>query len=568
MKKLYITLLATSTALLALTSCSSVELGDFGQPAIPDVPVIGDYSPSVIQSDISQAAASGPATVFTSADRARLEVVSQAYPRTIRLLEDMLADIRSNSPDKTVAPEIQLFNSKRPNAYALNQNLIVISTGLLETIQEFYADDKYAQDQSLAFILAHEYAHLLYRHPEKYSKAEKAIKISDTIQAGYGLMKTAQAAHLEYGGGSRSDYVEAEKAFMSAAIASPWIEAELYRFVYAPYTKREEQRADYLASDLLVATEVYNGRSGAKPIRSIYTQYDSQAMEDLRGLSKDVQETSTKAAAEIVAVAPSAAFSSSGAEAFGGYARNRMFMAGLEVTARTLKRRLDRNEVHLYYGAGQRVDAIEGYYEKHYPGVGMQVTDSVAAAFNALDAFKKENTPAAVARTAMTFLARGDIEGARRALATVTSGDRMSNMQYLLASGSVAFAAGDLFEAERLFSRATNRSDAPIRAFKNLASTYIRQGNGDRAIETLDRGAVRFSVEEFILGKMEALLSLGRTEEVLIAFEDCKRTGDDQLIKRCQSIANSALPETEESNGFDELSNTFRDGLGGILNRP
>lgn len=177
--------------------------------------------------------------------------------------------IRTNSPVSSINPEVQIYNTKLPVGHAINQNLITLSMGLFTAISEFYRGDNKIQTQALAFILAHEYAHLLYDHPKKYKEKKKQTDVLGFLTKSYDVMRSANTIQRNYTGSTAPGFHKAEQGIMAGIVASPWIEAELYRSTYAPYRKKEEMKADFMAFDLLQPgpsqEETYDPMLGAEP---------------------------------------------------------------------------------------------------------------------------------------------------------------------------------------------------------------------------------------------------------------------------------------------------------------
>lgn len=552
-----------SAQLVALISAvlMTISVAEAKKPKLPDARVITQYEkPYTIETSTSNlSAGSGQETSFTQADLSRIGVVSDSYPKTIAIMESILQDIRANSPDQSINPKVQLFNSASPEARAINSDLIIIATGFFSMISEHFPDEK-QQSDALAFILAHEYAHLLYGHPRLYKERQDDTVITDDLTTGYQMMKTVQATHSQIGGTNNEAFYSAEKAYMGATVASPWIEAELYRAVYAPYVKEQELLADFMASDLLSDPEnpntKFDSRSGSSPIRSLYKSYDDSMRGKLKNLAKDVEKTMHTEVKNMTVAAPAAAVNSiNGGTNFGAQMTKHLKSAGVRFGLGKIKQRLDRKNVHLYYSAKDRVKAIHDYTDLFYPAREETLSGGDLAMFGISGTFAAEHTPSSAATQAMTFLARGDIDGAANALDQVTEEKRFDNIQYLVASADVALAQLELEKAIALYRQAIRRIDAPVRAYSSLSKAHMRAGNDDKVIEALDLGARKFSEHEFIVQKIDAQIALGRNEDALMTLQYCQSLGDESLYEQCEHAAEAAMPkppadENENSGGF------------------
>jgi len=441
--------------------------------------------------------------------------------------------------------------------------LIVIATGFFSMLGENFPEAE-MQSHALAFILAHEYAHLLYDHPNKYKEKLEQTVITDDIAGGYQVLKQVQATHNQLGGKNNKAFNKAEIGFMGAAVASPWIEAELYRAAYAPYVKAEEQLADFMATDLLLdidtADTKFDAKTGASPIRAIYKSYDSSAKGRIKAIAKDVEKTMRNETKNMVTAAPAQVLN--GQTNFGAQIKNRLKRIGAGYAWKQVKSRLDRKNVHLYYSANDRVDAIDTYADLYYPPRIEQATDADLALFGIATIFNAEHTPGSAAQQAMIFLSHGDIDGAIKALASVTKKSRFNNIQYLVATADVTFAQGNLSEAIKYYRQAIRRIDAPLRSFSSLSKAHLRAGNDAKAIEALDIGAKRFSEREFIVQRIGAFAALNRKEEALATLLKCQAFEDKALSKKCDLAAEPAKPkaEKEKKGPLD-----FGGGIGGAI---
>lgn len=540
---------------------------------IPTSRVIEGYKKPVQQAEetIGTTPGSGQYTTFTRADLSRIGVVSSAYPGTIQKMKLILQDIRKKSPDKSITPDVQLFNSIAPEARAINRDLVVVSTGFFAMLGENFSDVR-QQEDALAFILAHEYAHLLYDHPRSYKEVEESTIITDDLAKGYQVLKTVQSTHYSIGGTSNQGYIEAEKGFMAATVASPWIEAELYRAVYAPYRKEQELLADFMAADLISDVEEGGSKfdvvSGSSPIRKIYKSYDNSARGRVKQISKDLEKTVKEETAVMVAAAPATIVNEiqgSGMN-FGQqmtiHAKRGLTKFGLG----QVKKRLDKSQVHLYYSARDRVSAIHEYSDQFYPRRKEEVSSERLALLGVVEQFDKEHTAGAAAEQAMIFLARGDVDGAKNALEQVTSSNRFENIQYLLASADVALARLELEKAISLYRQAIRRVDAPVRAYLSLSKAHLRAGNDAKVIEALDLGARKFSVREFIVAKIDAYVAIGKKQEALTTLHQCRSLNDSDLYARCEAAA-AALFETNEPKNDRILDNDVGRALGGLIKK-
>jgi len=566
--------LVITTALSFIFSSTMFVSAQAKKLKIPENRVIEVYQiPDLSEAGGTVAAGSGPGGPNDPADLSRYQVTSKTYAGTILTMQGMLDEIRKKSPDKTLNPKVRIFNSAKPEGRAINRDLIIISTGLIQALTGQGPIIKEAPEKldisdtdglsSLSFILAHEYAHLLYGHHILYKQKEDETRgFTKLIAGSLQVMHTAQSLNREFGGGLNKEFVQANKTLNAAAISTPWVEAELYRYSYAPFRKQAEQMADYMASDLLSNPDnpspKYNAQRGAQPMRGLYKIYDNSVKAQMKRLAKDAGKTATVASKQMAASAPLVALNGGDV---GAFLSANLKAVAIAFGAKQLLGRLSKKRTHLYYSAEKRVDAIDEYYGAFYPVKNEKASAAQMAANMAFAAmFEKENSAAAAADQAIVFLTRGDIEGAAKALASVTGTEKYTDTKYITASGHVTFAQGNFGAAISNYNKVKNKGDVTEQVFRRLSQSYMLQENPEMAISTLDEGMQTFSTETYIAEKIGLLVVLERDEEALVVYEQCVALGDKKLAKVCKTQAKPILETETEDDGLLK-------GVGGLLKK-
>ncbi len=550
-------------------------------PKIPEQTVISTYSPPTIDtSGASAYAGSGPLDPQDPLDLRRYETTSRTYSATIRMLDQIMLEVMQAAPVKSIRPKIRVLNQQKVEAKAYGTDLIIVSTGLLKALTSANVPedvkekdlDKFqfseeAKLNSLAYILAHEYAHLLYKHPIIYQQKEEETKgFTKAIGAGIQLLHATQTLNAQIGGTNMNqEFNDANKVLYGAAVASPWVEAELYRFQYSPYVKDAEQMADYMATDLLTSSTFgppkYNAEDGAQLLRGLYEAYDDSVDAKLKRLGKEAADTAKDASLKMAATAPNVALSGGDV---GSFMEGHLKLAITTFGLKKLFGRLNKGKVHLYYSSDKRVDAVEEYFDAFYTAETPEMSASSLAFFEKFKStFTEENTPAAAAEQAMEFLAKGDIEGALKALQSVTSADRLQNTQYLKASGDVAFANAQFGQAISYFNQAKLKGDVDMQVFRDLSKSYMMLENETMAINALDEGMEKFGTEAFIVEKISLLVILNKDEEVMTTYAACKALPDEDIVKECYKTAKPVLEPDKGKGGFlKSIGDTVKDTTG------
>ncbi|MEM7217010.1 MAG: M48 family metalloprotease [Pseudomonadota bacterium] len=529
------------------------------KPKIPADRVIDSYSPDAVEqaTGATISVGSNPGEAFDKSNLSSLDIVNSGYPRTLKKIRSVMGYIVERSPVPTLRPKVQIYNNPRPDAQAVHQGLIVVSTGYLDMVANEIEDQQLGAD-ALAFVLAHEYAHLLYAHPSAYKKKLESTKIQDDVQRGFALVHEMHTLDAKITGKNREEFGKAKNVLMGAQIAAPWIELELYRASYAPYVREAEQQADYLATDLLFRDNKdgpkFNAAAGASVFRSIYKSYDDSIQARMRKLGTAMRNTALDASKLVAASAPSVLFDGAN---FRSTVRRSLLLSAAPRVLNGLKQRFNRNSVHLYYSAGQRVDAIDGYADKFYTTYEDSIDPSLALALGLTEAFQEEHTPGTVAEQAFTYLIEGNVEGARAALESY-KGDASRHLQYVMASAAVSFAEGNMSRAIFWYRIAIRRPerDAPYNAYTGLSKSHYRNDSPSKALESLDIGMNRHGTEVFILDKLELLVAMRDIEKTEAALQTCADLKDQELYEQCFTITRPLL------NPIDDSASEEKQGVG------
>ncbi|MGB6318193.1 MAG: hypothetical protein WBG08_06110 [Litorimonas sp.] len=527
------------------------------KPKIPEARVIDTYEYPDVDLPAPEAGAEAPAfgpglaARYSPEDMARMEEISRQYRGTVIFLEGILRDIRRNSPRPEINPRIMITDNLRPNASAPSKDLILVSVGLLNVLSgvEPYNHDNQTEEapvyldlpledrhNALAFHIAHEYAHLLFQHPIIFAKREKDTRIfTDLVAAGFTGLAIANEVNGMTGGGMSSEISDAAKVLRSSAVATPWIEAEMRRYAFAPFRKDAEQLADFMAMDLLASPDdpepKYDPSKGAQPLRSIYEEYDDSLKAKMKALSKEVEATLERSAERIANVAPAALL---GGGNVGQASLNMLKLGAIEFGAKQLIGRLDKDKIHLYYRASKRVDAIDEYNALFYDAQVEAADAQLAGQFASfMDTYTQEHSAPAAADRAMALLGLGDVEGAEKALRSITDGSGANNTDYVSADGHVAFAQGNYIVAASHYERVRHKADVSVEVYSQLASSYLYSNQPEQALRTIDAGMERFSFEQFAFRKIGILLDLERNDDALGVNGRCQAVESKSVRKDC-----------------------------------
>ena len=543
---------AGSAALaLSLLSWGFAAPAEAGRASLPDRPVI-----ETVGTGSAATGASGGASHFgmSATDLARQDIVQSDDAATSAEVNKLMGVLRSNSPTPNAPISVHIISDPRPNAHTLDGGNIVVNDGLLRALRT-----REEKNDALAFILAHEYGHSLFNDPASQVEHAKSLEgVGDSVSLAAQL-----AGASRYGAGAASGCGAPSQSPLNAlagqAMTGDWLKSELYRASYGPFSREAETRADFFAVDLLVKAKM-NPVAGSRPIEDLFQSYDDTLRKRLEGQIKTVGTAMEGSMKQLGQCAPgllqSAVYGGSMESQIKGYMTGQLigWMNGM------VKARGNKENVHLYYSADERVRAIRAYSDKFYPG---QIADSSAdlAAFGGTDAFSKfsnKEMTASAADQIVDLNAQGRFQ---EAMALVRQNEHTpagQSMQFLVGAGTAAKGTGDTKQAITYFDAAAKKPEAIAVVYRQLAVLQLDDGQADKAIATLDRGEAKIKdPAQFIVTRITVYRGKGDTGKAMQLAQQCNGMGNPALAEQCNNAA-----------GIEATSSTAKEsGGGGFLDQ-
>lgn len=200
-------------------------------------------------------------TAWDYQSRAEVDEQSEKYMRQLEQdgaflddpqLEDyltqMLHRVTSHEPiyGRPGTPHIRLLKSEAPNAFALNNGAILVTTGMLALIRS---------EGELIGVLAHEMAHVVLDHNlENYSSAQSREAFSRFMGTAAAIAAGISASNNSR---SMSSYIDRREYVQDAMLIAGTFSYAVVRtaldIVGAAYSRSQEGRADAAARDFLAA---------------------------------------------------------------------------------------------------------------------------------------------------------------------------------------------------------------------------------------------------------------------------------------------------------------------------
>lgn len=133
----------------------------------------------------------------------------------------------------------------------------------------------------------------------------------------------------------------------------------------------------------------------------------------------------------------------------------------------------------------------------------------------------------------------GDLDGAIEAMSLAVSagGPATENVEWTRVQlGNLAFAKGDLVQAELHYTTALERLPEYVYALAGMAHVRAAQGETDQAIQLYQQAIARMPLPEFVIALGELQESLGRTEQAQQQY---------QLVQAMQQLFNANGVDTD-----------------------
>jgi Zn-dependent protease with chaperone function len=405
---------------------------------------------------------------------------------------------------------------------AAGQNQLFVNTGLLQ---------RAANEDEIAFVLAHELAHVLRGH---INERQQGIKTGNgmisfaSMGSTYGIM----LAHIGQQQLSRGATAAVLAAFQIGQILLAANES----VGDAGWSRAQEYEADELGLDLLINSHYYNPDAYLNAFDRLIAESKELAQQraELKGtvttaidlgvalaFGKPNGNTSPLSPGATAALV-SAVFAAPGVEKM----FDAILPAGTHPPERDRKEALQKYEASLW----PEVDAANS---KPNPFVsGGELAGVMMPAYDAVKT-------AAAANDAIT---KNDFATARSLVGQPDLGQAMPEQQRMLRA-KLALGSGDSGTAIQQLQVATRDPAAPASSYTLLANAQAAGRQYDAALSTLDVGQRRFDSEEgFLPYRIAILREAGRDKDVANALQRCQSIGGSELVGACRQAAKP--PET------------------------
>lgn len=464
-------------------------------------------------------------------------------PQTEAKVAELLGRIEANWPYAKGAPiQVHILGVDNYNAYALPDGSIIVGFGLLDMAQS---------DDEIAFILAHELAHVRLNHFDRapprtsggggqLSKAATVLAVGAAVGAagGFGGMDTA-ALDATRRATASNDLLN----FVNNTMVSP------------DHSREKEDEADALGFDLANLAPYSAETASARVFDTIQADEERRAR-----LSEALSGQMKKELGAAVKDGRAASLVMSGMS--GGSLRGGLLQGAGRIALGVAAQRSGEGPKHRR--PEERKAGIADYSVNAYPD-GLPLVDEQKVWLDDLRAtteYQEAKVAVAAVRQAMINRAAGDYAGAEAELAKVAATQFAAAPLVVNEMARVRGDMGDPARSDALFNQAHQSPDQTVDGYVDHVRMLYQAGRSDDAVGVVDAGAARFDGDEKpFLSLLIAIYKSSKMEaEAEQYLQKCAAHREPGLTKDCE-LAYGGPADGGGGRGLPSI------GIGGLLGR-
>jgi predicted Zn-dependent protease len=457
------------------------------------------------------------------------------------------------APPQGVTPALWIEDSAEIDARQRGGGDIYVTRGALDVLT---AQSRQVPEQQIAadiaFVLAHEYAHLLLCHHNRVRTTQSISRGLDTLaQLGVAGQYLSQMQGGRAGLADQGRFNNGVAETMAAHSTLQMINSKL---INPAWSRDQERDADFLAVELMAAAGaptdfVPDLLASLKSADDSFSSQMTPVMQQMqRQMTSEVEQAARTGGNVDVG---------SMAQRLGRQAVAGALVSKVSHFHESPQQRAERVVAMMEFLGATDTSAFAGWAGPAARGLRGAAGGEFAAARLALEAHQK--------------LSAKDVEGgcaaAQRALTMAPN-----YPSALVAAGNCAVARNDTARASQHFNRLTQSPFAIPEDFVLSSQVWAAARNRTNATRALDTGATRFGADPFYVPRMMTAASFSDTVGVNTARDQCtSSTRDANLRTQCTNFAaqltgqpaQAQAPQTPAQQGADAV----RQGLGGLLGR-
>ena len=431
-------------------------------------------------------------------------------------------------------PRILFRASDAYDAYALPDNTIVMSTGILQAAES---------DSEVLFVLAHEYSHLLLGHhltPEVNSSGSKGLlgAVSTIYVAG------SFVSQLRSNRGSLSavDLNRVETAAKKAATLTESLRFALDDIFTPNWSHEQEDEADALALDLLIRSNS-SIDSYANVFARLQKMMDQQSASRAKGrASAEATQKALEATMKQITSPQFLGTISSGSTT--GLARMGGKLAlGLGASALANSGNAIPKDTHL--PPEERRKGLAAYFQAGYPTADPPIdTGAMVKRYKALPDYKRAITLKDTYLKARQSYFAQDFSGALSGLKLIGAGTKTAPTFVNFMAALAARDLGNSAQAKLFYEAGRTGTGVPnVQLFESYAEARIADRDFAGSQIVLNDANVRFhDVDHFRSIGIERYVAEGNDSQAASDYAACRQVkGRDYIPARCKA----AYPQAE-----------------------
>lgn len=537
-----------AVALCAVTFLSSAQFAP--EPAHAQLPFMGGRPKVPEQTIVSRfedpafPAVDPNIPTLTSAGLSASEKPLSAQRRySAQQLQGIVDGFVQIGPRPTVPARVMMAVSDESEVRSLGDGTIYVTTGYMDKLIELSRAEPDKATNTVLFAMAHEYSHILMRHPQQRSQN---LATMQSIQTAFNIVGTAymfaRASQISQGASQNVQQRQAYQALgvmVGASLIGSMVEGEAKRLVFPGFAKNTERDADMMAVDLMQRLGARSNRdidaiTGVDQL-SVFFEGNKSVIDKAANLARDAAKTTQSTAASLAVMAPQMMLAK-GSTDIGNELKTVAVLSAADFVLGKLDERRRLTDVHLYDSFQRRTELVRAYTAKFYaasaPVEGAPATPPRQTAAGQVDftRIEQEVVASQAEAAAREALARGLVPDARAAIDTALKSP-------IATSPEVQRTAAYVCEAENRSAPAITHYRAAIAGglgdkatYDALIQAHLRLNQRTQALRVIDEAGTA-------LGDPPAFF----ITKITIFREDQNQVELDKVLTECRALSASRL---------------------------
>jgi Zn-dependent protease with chaperone function len=436
-------------------------------------------------------------------------------------------------------PRILFRASDAYDAYALPDNTIVLSTGILQAAES---------DSEVLFVLAHEYSHLLLGHhltPEVSSSGSKGMAGAfSTVYVAGSLVSQLRASR---GSLSAVDLGRVDTAAKRAATLTESLRFALDDIFTPTWSHEQEDEADALALDLLIGSNS-SIDSYANVFARLQKMMDQQSTSRAKGrasaeATQKELEATMKQIASLEFLGTITSGSTTGLARMGG-----KIALSLGASAAAKSGSAIPKDTHL--PPDERRKGLAAYFQAGYPTADPPIdTGVMVQRYKALPDFKRAIALKDAYLKARQSYFSQDYTGALNGLKVIGAGTRTAPTFVNFMAALAARDLGNSAQARLFYEAGRTGAGIPnVQLFESYAEARIGERDFAGSQVVLNDATARFrDIDHFRNIVIERYVAEGNEGQAASDYAACQQVkGRDYIPARCKAAYPQAAAEASK----------------------